>query len=224
MKSIINSWKKCGGIKIIKRYKQTFRRRILDRYLKRYSYYFSGVVLDIGGSRRRGTFKPIKDTRWIYGDINPIESDIYLDVQNMKEIKDGIINTIKATELFEHVEDPSKGISECYRVLNKGEYMILSMPFLFPVHGDPCDYQRWTKTKLNKELKKAGFKEIMIKKMGLYFTVLADMLRVVIKSSPILYPLFPMLDIIASLDNLNYVKRSKILNKYTTGYFMIARK
>lgn len=142
----------------------------------------------------------------------------------MKEVNTETFDSIKATELFEHVKDPVKGISECYRVLKKGGYFIMSMPFMFPVHGDPYDYQRWTEIKLVKELRKVGFDDIIIKKVGLYFTVLSDMLRVIIRSSPILYPFFPLLNVIASLDNLKCIKNNNIFNNYTTGYFVIAKK
>lgn len=208
----------------------SYRRKLLDRLLFENSSIYKGTVLDIGG-RDRGIYKSPKDkvTRWITADIvkdrNP---DIVLDVCDMKTIDNDSIDVINALELFEHVEDPIRGLSECTRVLKSGGVLVLSIPFLFPIHGDPNDYQRWTATKIERELTKLDFRISMLTSMGLYFTVLGDTLKAPIKSSRILMVICivicPLLDLLTLLDELSIIKNHKILNKYTTGYFLIARK
>jgi predicted SAM-dependent methyltransferase len=211
-------------------FKTSYRRKLLDNLLVENKDYFRKRVLDIGGGRKRGLFRPPNNSEWFYGDIQKeFSPDIVVDVQNMISIKDNSFDSIKATELFEHVEFPEKGISECYRILKKSGHMIISVPFLCPIHADPYDFQRWTETKWKKELKKRGFKIVKLQRMGLFFTVIADMIKIFFKSLPfgikhIVYIFYPILDVLCWLDNLDFVKINEKLNKYTTGYFIITRK
>lgn len=86
--------------------------------------------------------------KWIFVDVEEKHNpDIVLDVADMGKIKDESIDVINAIELFEHVEKIQQGLKECYRVLKKDGVMILSTPFLFPIHADPYDFQRWTEEK-----------------------------------------------------------------------------
>ncbi len=207
----------------------TYRRKKLDKYLNSNKYYFRGKVLDIGGGRKRGSFVPPRTSKWIFADITPeLKPDVICNVENMK-FNDNTFDTIKATELFEHVQKPEKGIKECYRVLKKNNYFIVSMPFVYPIHGDPYDYQRWTKHKWIDITKQVGFKVEKIISIGYFFTILADMLKRLNKSLPLPlrimgYMFYPTLDIVVTLDNLNIVSKNKILNTYTTGYLIVLKK
>jgi len=122
----------------------TYRRKLLDKFLEENESHYKGIVLDVGG-RDRGKFKKPKDEveKWIFADIeDKYQPDIILDVSNMNEIKDESVDVINAIELFEHVEDIEKGLRECHRVLKNDGIMILSVPFLYPIHADPFDFQR----------------------------------------------------------------------------------
>lgn len=208
----------------------SYRRKLLDQLLFKYSYLYQGVVLDIGG-RDRGNFKSPRGNveRWIIADIEKNRNpDIILDVCNMSNIMNESIDTINTLELFEHVEDPEKGLRECFRVLKNNGRMIVSMPFLYPIHSDPYDFQRWTEKKWDQELKKTGFKTWNILPMGGFFSVLADMLKAINTSlGPIKYAGFlsyPILDTIAYLDKLSPLIQHRKFRVYTTGYFIIAHK
>ena len=105
------------------------------------------------------------------------------------------------------------------------------MPFLYGVHADPCDFQRWTANKIKKELKNAGFAVEQLEPMGSLFAVFYDLLylslgvaskkRDAIKNRiarrlfmPILRRIFFFLD-----DRFAYKSRWT-----TTGWFCVARK
>lgn len=127
----------------------TYRRRLLDLLQEKYKHLYKGVVLDIGG-RDQGYFKKPKENveKWIFADIvKEFNPDIVLDVTNMNNIDSNSVDVINAIELFEHVKDIEKGLNECFRVLKKDGVFMLSTPFLFPIHADPFDFQRWTNTK-----------------------------------------------------------------------------
>jgi len=209
----------------------TYRRKILDKLLEENKHYYKGVVLDIGG-RDRGRFKKPKDKveKWIFADIEKKHNpDIVLDVENMSKITQESIDVINATELFEHVENPEKGLKECYRVLKKDGAMILSVPFLYPIHADPHDFQRWTEDKWKKILEEIGFKIEKFEIMGRYFTVLMDYKKTLIKQFPFgirhfCKLFYPLLDLIVKIDNTKWIKSNPKLNKFHGGYFMILRK
>jgi len=209
----------------------SFRRKAIDRLLEKNKDYYKGVVLDVGG-RDRGNFeKPkTKVKKWIFADIvkehNP---DIVLDVMDMQEIAPETIDVVNATELFEHIERIEKGLNECYRVLKKNGVIILSCPFLTPIHGDPYDFQRWTESKWKNQLKEIGFIIEKFEITGLYFTVLADFKKAFVRSlpRPVSYfckLFYPLLDLMVLLDKTNWVLKNKNLNKFHNGYFIVAGK
>lgn len=205
----------------------SYRRKKLDKLLNANANVFRGSVLDIGGGRKRGKFVAPKTQKWIFADITPeLKPDVICNVEKM-QFDDESFDAIKATELFEHVENPEEGIKECYRVLKKGGYFIISMPFLYPIHGDPQDFQRWTEEKWKNVLSQSGFQIEKFEKVGLFFTVLADMLKSLNKCLPTFfrllgYGLYPLLDFMVFLDR--YISKNKILSRYTTGYYIIAKK
>ena len=210
----------------------SYRRKMLDNLQEKYKCLYRGVVLDIGG-RDRGKFKKPKNKvkKWIFADIEKKHNpDIILDVTSMKQIKNESIDVINAIELFEHVENLPKGIKECHRVLKESGTLIISAPFLYPLHADPYDFQRWSKTKWELELKKAGFKIKKIEIMGEFFTVLMDYQKLLIKSFPkkisklLKLINYPLMDLVVKLDNLRLVKKNNSLSGFHGGYFIILKK
>lgn len=209
----------------------SWHRKILDKLLEENKHYFKGSVLDIGG-RDRGRFEKPRQAakQWIFADIEKENNpDIILDVADMKGIAREAVDVVLATELFEHVENPEQGLKECFRVLKKNGAMILSVPFLYQVHSDPYDFQRWTSHKWKKELAECGFRIEKFIVMGRYFTVLADVEKEFIKSLPrflkwFCYLFFPFYDLMVKFDNLDFIKNHQKLGKFHGGYFMVLRK
>lgn len=209
----------------------SYRRKALDRLSEKYRSEYKGVVLDIGG-RDRGSFKKPKDMveKWIFADIEAKHKpDLVLDVANMKGTSSESIDTIGALELFEHVEQIKEGLDECQRVLKKGGKMILSVPFLYPIHGDPFDFQRWTLAKWEKEFKSRGFVIEKREIMGRFFLVFAEMIRSLLFSLPrplriLGYFCLLILEGLILLDRTDFAKNNRKLAGYQGGYFLILRK
>ncbi len=210
----------------------SYRRKLLDQLLEAHRAYFKGVVLDIGG-RDRGRFRKPKEEvrRWIFADVQPeLKPDIVLDVAHMEAIDSESIDVILATELFEHVGEIEEGLDECYRVLKKDGRLIISVPFLYPLHADPFDFQRWTKDKWKIELEKRGFHIEKLFVMGNLFTVLMDFKKMFIKNLPVplrwlAYLFYPIFDLIVKLDHSRLIRRwFPIVEKFHGGYFIVAKK
>jgi len=218
---LIEKFKYCLGI--------SYSRKILNNILNENRNYFHGSVLDIGGGKERGKFVRPKTEKWISADISSeLQPDFVCNVEKMP-FENESFDVIKATQIFEHVENPEIGVKECFRVLKKEGYFIISAPFIYPLHGDPCDFQRWTKNKWEKVLSESEFKIEKLCNMGGYFIVLIDMLRNFNASMPSFfrylgYFIYPFYYLLIQLDKTGFVLKNNRLNKYTSGYFIIAKK
>jgi len=57
---------------------------------------------------------------------------------------DASVDMVICGAVLEHVKEPSKIITEIHRVLKLGGRMYVDMPFLYPFHSAPSDYNRLT--------------------------------------------------------------------------------
>ena len=96
------------------------------------------------------------------------------------------------------------------------------MPFLYPIHNQPTDYWRFSKTTLFDLLKNAGFKDIYIEAIGGRFIVLYD---VILPKKLFLLRLI-LSSICLVLNKLYEMIHSSEYNRemYPSGYFFIAKK
>jgi len=90
-------------------------------------------------------------------------------------------NTVVMSEVLEHLHSPQSGLDTVYKILNPGGKLILSTPFIFPIHDEPYDYFRFTKYGLELLLKK--FKVVEIRERNSYFeTIDVLWLRLLVSS------------------------------------------
>ena len=147
--------------------------------------HFTGRVLDVGGARRRGAFRPPPAARagWWPTSSARTGPDVGADVQALP-FRDGAFDAIKATELLEHVPDVARALGECRRVLRPGGHLVITAPFLERLHGDPGDYSRYTRSMWERLLADADLKPVTIAEQGGYFTHLAGLLRFLVLRAP----------------------------------------
>jgi len=187
-----------------------------------------GIVLDVGGGRRRGVFKEPNNATWIAFDMEREFLPTVLGNAGYLPFKEECFDCVKCTELLEHVEHPEMVVKEIGRVLKTSGVLILSVPFNIPIHADPCDFQRFTDYKLKNMLKNT-FEIRLMKKQGLFFTVLGNMLKqgvINMKScfKRLFYLAFPLLDLLVKFDGFSFVRSSEYLSSFTTGFFVVAEK
>jgi len=122
-----------------------------------------GDVLDIGAADRwiEPHLKHVK--RYIALDYPATGQELY-DAQpclfgsaSQLPLQDDSFDTVILLEVLEHLERPHQALKEIQRVLRPGGTLILSLPFLYPVHDAPFDFQRYTRFGLERELKASGF-------------------------------------------------------------------
>jgi SAM-dependent methyltransferase len=64
---------------------------------------------------------------------------------------------VLCTEVMEHVPDPVHFLSEINRVLQPGGALIMTTPFIIPMHEQPYDFYRFTKHGIEHLLDSSGF-------------------------------------------------------------------
>ena len=69
------------------------------------------------------------------------------DVENLP-YPDGSFATVLALSTFEHVPHFWRGFDEIHRVLRPDGALLVSCPFYFHIHDEPCDYWRFTPSAL----------------------------------------------------------------------------
>ena len=91
--------------------------------------------------------------------------DIYADAVSLPLAKDCFHNVL-LLDVLEHIPDPAGCLREIHRVLLPRGRLILQIPFLYPVHDQPLDFQRWTLYGISRMLAKAGFIVTLSEDMG----------------------------------------------------------
>ena len=78
-------------------------------------------------------------------DIDPLRRPDRVDDITKSTFPDNSFDVITIMEVLEHVTNPHAAASELKRILKPGGRLILSTPFIFPLHDRPMDFFRYTK-------------------------------------------------------------------------------
>lgn len=137
-------------------------------------------VLDLAGNKinKRGQFNiEYFDLHVVYTNLSTAKRpDVQSDAA-LLPFSNESFDVVICAELLEHIQYPPAVLREAFRVLCEGGVLLICVPFLFQIHGDPYDFGRYTDYYWLNHLKSIGFKDIEIKKQGLFWSVLTDMIR-----------------------------------------------
>lgn len=115
-------------------------------------------VLDFGCADSPYRSELPGDADYIGADIagNPT-ADVVISPEGDLPLPDNDVDLVLSTQVLEHVDDPARYLTECYRVLRPGGSLVLSTHGIMYYHRDPEDHWRWTRTGLQKTVEAAGF-------------------------------------------------------------------
>ena len=163
--------------------------------------------------------------RNLFGELEHyVRLDILVDKEKVDIVADAhflpfassSFDCIMAIEVFEHLEYPEKFVNEMHRVLKNSGSTFISVPFMFHEHGDPSDYWRPTKFKLEKIF--SQFSKLDIISQGNRIHVILDL----ITTSKSLFGLLRAFRILNHLIHL--IKLKKVISSSPSGYFVRAEK
>jgi len=124
----------------------------------------NGNVIDVGCANQRLKLYLPKDCKYIALDYYKTASnlyetipDIYGNAQSLPFAND-CADTLTLIEVIEHLSNPSTAFSEAHRVLKAGGDLIVTVPFLYPIHDAPYDFQRFTRYGLEELASENNFK------------------------------------------------------------------
>ncbi len=126
--------------------------------------------------------------------------DIIADAQKLPFTKNSF-DIALMFQLLEYLENPQLGIKETMRILKKDGVLVLSSPFMYPIHDGKLDRNRFTKTQIKYFLENTGFKIVKVEEQGGFFEFWIQNLLVfwfksalkfppLIIPAPVLVPLF----------------------------------
>lgn len=210
----------------------TYRRLWLDSCLNAFAGEMRGVVLDLGGKRenKRGAFQPPEHEAhmWWYLNLDWVtKPNVFADATQVP-LKSASIDCILCTEVLEHLKDPQACVDEIHRLLCTGGLALVSVPFIYPVHADPHDFQRFTEDGLRHLFRR--FASVEVFRMGGYAGVLGLLLEIgiagIIGHSPfqkfVRWAMKWISRWLCKYDLAILGSESEPWQKFTTGYFVRA--
>jgi SAM-dependent methyltransferase len=116
------------------------------------------VVVDVGAGEApyRSLFERVPGVRYVTSDIEGAP-DLRVDEQGRVPLADAAADLVVSFQVLEHVEDVSRYLGECRRLLRGGGRMLLSTHGTWLYHPHPTDFRRWTREGLISDLGRAGF-------------------------------------------------------------------
>lgn len=121
----------------------------------------SGLVLDIGSADRWiKQHLPSDTTYWsldypvTVSNFYESKPDVFGDAGQLP-FADNTFNSIICLEVIEHLPEPLSAMTEIARTLKPGGEAWVSMPFMYPIHNAPFDFQRFTEHGLRENFGKA---------------------------------------------------------------------
>ena len=190
-------------------------------------YKLSGKCLEFGANhkiQRNFLYKDSNEYNIFYSNIDNknksfIKINLIKKLVHKKKYKNIIIFNV-----LEHLSEVNTALKNLNLLLDSKGKILGSTPFLYRIHGAPNDYNRFTKSYLQKILKEKKFTNIKINEIGLGpFLASFSLLRSFLKYLPIIYQMLLILVII--MDKiLFYTMKTDPKKIYPIGYVFSAIK
>lgn len=134
---------------------------IIGRWLDSHRDAIHGTVLDLGCGNRPYApwYEPLADLV-IAADPAPGADPNVWAMADQVPLRSDCIDSVLCTEVLEHVERLEHAVSEMYRVLRPGGEALITVPFLYPTHEAPYDFQRLTHIGLRSIMVRHGFEVV----------------------------------------------------------------
>lgn len=144
------------------------------------SRYVHGVMVDVGcGVKPYSSVFAANVTQHIGVDLaESVHGVAMVDVIGTAydtTLADSICDVVLCTEVLEHLERPADAIREMNRILRPGGTVILTVPFIWPVHEAPRDFYRYSEFGLRYLFEDGGFEIVELRPLTGYIVTFTQM-------------------------------------------------
>jgi SAM-dependent methyltransferase len=154
--------------------------------------------------------------------------DYEVDLTSILPFKDNSYQTIILSDVLEHIPNPDLLWSEMARILKPGGYILINVPYFYPLHEMPYDFYRYSSFALERFAKQNELEVIQLDTIGGSLEVICDILCKHFQQIPLVGKLFIHLSLVCT----NLLLASKIgksisrktSERYPLGYFMVVMK
>jgi len=102
------------------------------------SYKREGKMVNLGSGPKKIGEGVINVDTFPYQDV-----DIVSDITKLP-LESESVSMVVCDNVLEHIPNAQDAVAEMLRILEVGGVVYISTPFLYPFHGSPNDYHRWT--------------------------------------------------------------------------------
>jgi SAM-dependent methyltransferase len=196
------------------------------------SFAINSKILDVG-SGAAPYWKNRQDCNWIGLDVYPSHSETIVVTPGLPwNLPSSSFDGVLCTQVLEHSFDFNLILSEINRTLKQNGILVISVPFLYPYHGAPEDYHRFTKFAMTEHLK--DYEIVDYVPLGNYFETQAVLKNIFLeeklKSRASLRLIriltFPAVMFLFTLNNLKALCLSKVDKNsiFPIGLIFVCRK
>lgn len=164
-------------------------RRRIAAFIRRHAHLLVGDVLDFGGGEmpyrhfaKSRSWLSVEFEATLAGpDLGPFARASRTAADHLPydgrtiPLPDNSVDTVLATEVFEHLFNLEEILVELHRVLRPGGSLIATIPFAMYEHEIPHDFARYTSFGIRDRLEKAGFTIELLEKLSRTFEVWLQM-------------------------------------------------
>jgi len=144
-----------------------------------------GKTLDIGaGNLAWRKILSAQASSYLSSDFTVTRNGIncVFDVTKPFPLADNSLDSLFCHSVLEHTKKPWEAFGELYRILKSEGTLVLSVPFLFYLHGAPHDYFRFTKFGIVMLAADAGFSVDKVTLSGGIFSLIFNLPSVVVST------------------------------------------
>lgn len=155
-------------------------RRALYNALLELAPSLKGKILDFGAGTQPYRHMLINATEYLSLEYDAPENrtrkvaDIFYDGQTIP-LEDGCLDGLLSTQTLEHVPNPQLIVREWARVLKPGGMALVTIPFMWPEHEMPYDFQRYTTGGIRRLAEDAGFEIVDQRRLLVGFSAPAQL-------------------------------------------------